>query len=119
MNSDAVVIGLQCCCFFGVTTIVDCQGIDRSTRIWDVRTGNCEMKFETRDAEVNAVKFFPGGEEVAAAGNDGIVSWGSGGRMDGGKGERGGVERGGGGGRWRRRDRNEEGRRVVRRETNR
>ena len=32
------------------------------------------MRFEIRDAEVNAVKFFPGGEAVAAAGNDGIVS---------------------------------------------
>lgn len=56
--------------------LLQLQGIDRSTRIWDVRTGQCEMKFENQETEVNAVKFFPSGEAVAAAGNDGIVSEG-------------------------------------------
>ena len=31
------------------------------------------MKFDNQESEVNAVKFFPSGEAVAAAGNDGMV----------------------------------------------
>lgn len=35
------------------------------------------MRFTHLEAGVNAVKFFPGGDSVASAGNDGIVSgWG-------------------------------------------
>lgn len=48
------------------------QGCDGHTCIWDVRSGSCEMKFN-QDSAVNAVKFFPSGDSVASAGNDGIV----------------------------------------------
>ena len=62
-----------------VVCVIGYQSIDRSTRIWDVRTGRCEIKFDAQDAEINAVKFFPDGEAVASAGSDGIVSvgWGN------------------------------------------
>lgn len=50
------------------------QSSDGSTRIWDVRTGQCEIKFTNQEAGVNGVRFHPSGESVAAAGNDGGVS---------------------------------------------
>lgn len=50
------------------------QGADGSTSIWDVRTGECEMKYMNHEAGVNAVKFSPNGDEVATAGNDGTVT---------------------------------------------
>ena len=54
------------CCHF--------QSSDGSTHIWDVRSGNREMKFTCEDS-INAVKFFPSGEAIAVAGNDGTVSF--------------------------------------------
>ena len=50
------------------------QSYDGSTCLWDVRTGVCEMKFTHQETGVTAVKFQPGGEAIASAGNDGAVS---------------------------------------------
>jgi len=41
-----------------------------------VRTGQCEMKLDNESSGVNAVKFMAGGEMLAAAGSDGMVSEG-------------------------------------------
>lgn len=50
------------------------QSYDGSTCVWDVRTGVCEMKFIQQETGINGVKFQPGGEAIASAGNDGAVS---------------------------------------------
>ena len=39
-----------------------------------MRSGQCEMKLEDEGSGVNAVKFMAGGEMLAMAGSDGMVS---------------------------------------------
>ncbi len=39
-----------------------------------MRSGRCEIKLESPDAQVNAVKFMGSGEMLGVAGCDGIVS---------------------------------------------
>ena len=50
------------------------QSSDRTACIWDSRSGQCVMRFEGHAGEVNSVKFFPTGEAVGTACNDGTVS---------------------------------------------
>ena len=50
------------------------QGSDRSACIWDSRSGQCTMRFEGHENDVNAVRFFPTGEAIATACSDGTVS---------------------------------------------
>ena len=43
-------------------------------RVWDPRTGECEMKFVGHEAPVGQVKFYPTSEALATASTDGTVS---------------------------------------------
>ena len=53
------------------------QSADRTACVWDVRSGECVMRFEGHESSVNAVCFFPTGEALGTACNDGSVSgWG-------------------------------------------
>lgn len=47
---------------------------DSSVRVWDPRTGDCEMKFATHEAPVNQVRFFPTADALGTASSDGTVS---------------------------------------------
>jgi WD40 repeat protein len=51
-----------------------CQSSDRTACIWDSRSGQCVMRFEGHEGEVNSVRFFPTGEAIGTACNDGTVS---------------------------------------------
>ena len=42
--------------------------------VWDARSGRCELRYEGLKGDVNAVRFFPSGEMLGAACNDGSVS---------------------------------------------
>lgn len=44
---------------------------DSSVRVWDPRTGECEMKFAAHEAPVNQVRFFPTAEALGTASSDG------------------------------------------------
>lgn len=44
---------------------------DGSVRVWDPRTGECEMKFVGHEAPVGQVKFYPTSEALATASTDG------------------------------------------------
>ena len=50
------------------------QSSDRTACIWDSRSGQCVMRFEGHEGEVNSVRFFPTGEAIGTACNDGTVS---------------------------------------------
>jgi WD40 repeat protein len=50
------------------------QACDRSAVVWDARSGRCELRYEGIKGDVNAVRFFPSGEMLGAACNDGSVS---------------------------------------------
>ena len=50
------------------------QSCDRSACIWDSRSGQCVMRFEGHEGDVNSVRFFPTGEAIGTACNDGTVS---------------------------------------------
>ena len=41
--------------------------------VWDARSGRCELKYEGMGGDINAVRFFPSGEMLGAACNDGSV----------------------------------------------
>ena len=43
-------------------------------RVWDARSGECVMRFEGHDGDINAVRFFPSGDALGTACNDGTVS---------------------------------------------
>ena len=50
------------------------QGSDQSVRLWDPRSNQCVQKFSNLGATINSVVFFPSGDFVAAAVDDGTVS---------------------------------------------
>ena len=49
------------------------QSSDRCVCIWDSRSGQCVMRFEGHECDVNAVRFVPTGEAIGTACNDGTV----------------------------------------------
>ena len=49
------------------------QGSDQCVRLWDPRSNQCVQKFCNLGASINSVVFFPSGDFVAAAVNDGTV----------------------------------------------
>ena len=59
---------LTCCIYYLL------QSCDHTAAVWDTRTGRCEIRFDKHDDEVNAVRFFPSGDALATACNDGTVS---------------------------------------------
>ena len=68
--------------FFCVSRVTACvhlcyslQACDRSAVVWDARSGRCELKYEGLKGDINAVRFFPSGEMLGAACNDGSVSY--------------------------------------------
>lgn len=46
---------------------------DRTACVWDTRSGQCVMKFDSHESDVNAVRFFPTGEALGTACNDGTI----------------------------------------------
>ena len=50
------------------------QSCDRTARVWDARSGVCVMRFEGHEGDINAVRFFPSGDALGTACNDGTVS---------------------------------------------
>nr|CAB43529.1 G protein, beta subunit [Geodia cydonium] len=54
-------------------TVFATASCDRSACIWDSRSGQCVMRFEGHEGDVNSVRFFPTGEAIGTACNDGTI----------------------------------------------
>lgn len=46
---------------------------DRSACVWDARSGQCVLRFDSHESDVNAVRFFPTGEALGTACSDGSI----------------------------------------------
>ncbi|KAG1669114.1 Guanine nucleotide-binding protein subunit beta-5 [Nymphon striatum] len=45
-------------------------GSDKMALVWDMRNGQCVQRFEGHDSEINAVKFYPGGDAFVTGSDD-------------------------------------------------